>query len=178
MGEILALGSASYLAGSFRLLRGRAPACRYGPANQARTIDMPKGPQGQWFSDFRKGAALSLAAVGFDLLVVLPDRGAIAHAAQDFMFDIADRLANRVQLTTDGHGAYLSAVVGAFGIDWITPLWDWVSVSAWMHKHDQVSAEVVLEARMVREENRLATTQDKISARELTERLKHEGAVA
>jgi IS1 family transposase len=40
-----------------------------------------------------------------------------ADAAQDFMFDVADRLANRVQLTTDGHGAYLSAVVGAFGID-------------------------------------------------------------
>src|SRR3569833_962775 len=40
-----------------------------------------------------------------------------ADAAQDFMFDVADRLANRVQLTTDGHGAYLQAVVGAFGID-------------------------------------------------------------
>ena len=33
------------------------------------------------------------------------------------MHDVADRLANRVQLTTDGHGAYLSAVIGAFGID-------------------------------------------------------------
>jgi hypothetical protein len=40
-----------------------------------------------------------------------------AEAAQDFMFDVADRLANRVQLTTDGHAAYLEAVVGAFGID-------------------------------------------------------------
>lgn len=40
-----------------------------------------------------------------------------ADAAQAFMFDVADRLANRVQLTTDGHGAYLQAVVGAFGID-------------------------------------------------------------
>ena len=40
-----------------------------------------------------------------------------ADAAQDFMHDVADRLANRVQLTTDGHGAYLSAVIGAFGID-------------------------------------------------------------
>lgn len=40
-----------------------------------------------------------------------------ADAAFDFMSDVADRLANRVQLTTDGHGAYLSAVVGAFGID-------------------------------------------------------------
>src|SRR5476651_2131898 len=43
--------------------------------------------------------------------------GRDADAAQDFMHDVADRLANRVQLTTDGHGAYLSAVIGAFGID-------------------------------------------------------------
>src|ERR1700742_3637819 len=43
--------------------------------------------------------------------------GRHAEAAQDFMHDVADRLANRVQLTTDGHGAYLNAVVGAFGID-------------------------------------------------------------
>jgi hypothetical protein len=31
------------------------------------------------------------------------------------MEDLASRLANRVQLTTDGHGAYLSVVEGAFG---------------------------------------------------------------
>jgi IS1 family transposase len=40
-----------------------------------------------------------------------------ADCAFDFMSDVAERLANRVQLTTDGHGAYLSAVIGAFGID-------------------------------------------------------------
>lgn len=34
-----------------------------------------------------------------------------------FMKDLAGRLANRVQLTTDGHGAYLQAVEGAFGAD-------------------------------------------------------------
>ena len=38
-----------------------------------------------------------------------------ADAAWLFMRDLASRLANRVQLTTDGHGAYLSAVDGAFG---------------------------------------------------------------
>jgi IS1 family transposase len=43
--------------------------------------------------------------------------GRHAEAAQDFMHDVADRLANRVQLTTDGHGVYLGAVIGAFGID-------------------------------------------------------------
>lgn len=40
-----------------------------------------------------------------------------AYTARDFMFDLADRLATRVQLTTDGHKAYLEAVEGAFGAD-------------------------------------------------------------
>src|SRR5882672_8361873 len=35
--------------------------------------------------------------------------------AYDFMTDLAGRLANRVQLTTDGLKAYLEAVEGAFG---------------------------------------------------------------
>ena len=34
-----------------------------------------------------------------------------------FMDDLAKRLANRVQLTSDGHKAYLEAVEGAFGSD-------------------------------------------------------------
>jgi IS1 family transposase len=38
-----------------------------------------------------------------------------ADSAYDFMQDVAARLANRVQLTTDGHRAYLEAVEGAFG---------------------------------------------------------------
>ena len=40
-----------------------------------------------------------------------------AGAAYDFMQDLAGRLANRVQLTTDGHLAYLQAVESAFGAD-------------------------------------------------------------
>ena len=35
--------------------------------------------------------------------------------ASAFIRDLADRLATRVQLTTDGHKAYLEAVEGAFG---------------------------------------------------------------
>jgi IS1 family transposase len=42
-------------------------------------------------------------------------RGADYAAA--FMDDVASRLANRVQMTTDGHKAYLEAVEGAFGAD-------------------------------------------------------------
>ena len=37
-----------------------------------------------------------------------------AATAQDFMLDLSGRLANRVQLTTDGFGAYLKAVDWAF----------------------------------------------------------------
>jgi len=37
--------------------------------------------------------------------------------AMAFMDDVAKRLANRVQLTSDGHTAYLEAVEGAFGAD-------------------------------------------------------------
>jgi IS1 family transposase len=38
-----------------------------------------------------------------------------AFTANAFMLDVADRLATRVQLTTDGHKLYLEAVEGAFG---------------------------------------------------------------
>jgi IS1 family transposase len=41
--------------------------------------------------------------------------GRDAGVAFDFMHDLASRLANRVQLTTDGHKAYLEAVEAAFG---------------------------------------------------------------
>jgi IS1 family transposase len=39
------------------------------------------------------------------------------ESAMDLMDDLRSRLANRVQLTTDGHKAYLEAVEGAFGAD-------------------------------------------------------------
>ncbi len=43
--------------------------------------------------------------------------GRDAEYANDFMQDVASRLAHRVQLTTDGHRPYLQAVEGAFGAD-------------------------------------------------------------
>lgn len=39
------------------------------------------------------------------------------HSAYTFMHDLAERVARRVQLTTDGHKVYLEAVESAFGID-------------------------------------------------------------
>jgi len=43
--------------------------------------------------------------------------GRDAGTANTFMNDVASRLTNRVQLTTDGHAPYLNAVEGAFGAD-------------------------------------------------------------
>lgn len=40
-----------------------------------------------------------------------------AGSAFAFMRDLAGRLANRVQLTADGHRVYLDAIEGAFGMD-------------------------------------------------------------
>ena len=43
------------------------------------------------------------------------DRG--AATATDFLVDVSRRLANRVQLTSDGHQVYLKAVADTFGVD-------------------------------------------------------------
>src|SRR5215469_10434599 len=43
--------------------------------------------------------------------------GRESDSAIIFIDDLASRLANRVQLTSDGHRAYLEAVEGAFGSD-------------------------------------------------------------
>ncbi len=40
-----------------------------------------------------------------------------SEAAEIFINDLAKRLANRVQLTSDGHRPYLQAIEGAFGAD-------------------------------------------------------------
>lgn len=49
------------------------------------------------------------------LSYMLGDRG--AATAQTFMRDVAGRIANRIQLTTDGHRVYADAVEDAFGAD-------------------------------------------------------------
>ncbi len=43
--------------------------------------------------------------------------GRDAECASAFIGDLASRLANRVQLTSDGYGAYVQAVEGAFGAE-------------------------------------------------------------
>lgn len=43
--------------------------------------------------------------------------GRDAEAANEFIKDLAGRMAGRIQLTSDGHKAYLEAIEGAFGAD-------------------------------------------------------------
>jgi IS1 family transposase len=51
------------------------------------------------------------------LLIAWLVGGRDSDCAIAFMDDLRDRLANRVQLTSDGHKAYLETVEGAFGAD-------------------------------------------------------------
>jgi IS1 family transposase len=68
---------------------------------------------------FGFGDVLTWVAIDPDATLVLSltlgTRG--AQTAKRFMDDLASRLANRVQLTTDGHRVYLQAVEDAFGKD-------------------------------------------------------------
>lgn len=65
------------------------------------------------------GALWTWTALDADhkLIIAYAVGGRDAGYANAFMHDVADRLANRVQMTADGHRAYLDAIEGAFGAD-------------------------------------------------------------
>lgn len=77
--------------------------------NVATAKDAPEGAGDTW----------TWTAIDADskLIVSYLVGGRDAEYAMWFMDDLAARLANRVQLTSDGHRAYLEAVEGAFGAD-------------------------------------------------------------
>lgn len=86
----------------------------------AKDKNVPADKQGQ----FGIGSVWTWTAICADTklcvswLVSTRDAG----AAYEFMADVASRLRNRVQLTTDGHKPYLAAIEDAFGanIDYAT----------------------------------------------------------
>ncbi len=80
---------------------------------KARTVPTAKNAPG------RAGDVWTWTALDADskLIVSWLVGGRDAEYANAFMQDVADRLVNRVQLTTDGNIAYLDAVERAFGID-------------------------------------------------------------
>lgn len=81
----------------------------------AKEKNVPEEKRGQ----FGYGDVWTWVAIDADTKLVpsfmVGTRG--AYTAKAFMDDLAARLANRVQLTTDGHRVYLQAVEDAFGND-------------------------------------------------------------
>src|ERR1700733_850537 len=78
--------------------------------------NVPQGKEGEY------GDVWTWVGMDADSKLVVSYRvgGRDAEEAQAFMWDLEGRLNNRVQLTTDGHGAYLQAVPGTFthGVDY------------------------------------------------------------
>jgi IS1 family transposase len=79
----------------------------------AKAKNVPEAKRGEW------GDCWTWTALDADskLMVAYTIGPRTAAMAYDFMKDVADRLSNRIQLTTDGHKVYLNAVDYAFGID-------------------------------------------------------------
>jgi IS1 family transposase len=79
----------------------------------AKQKNVPKGKQGE------AGNVWTWTALDADSKLIcswmVGDRS--AETAKFFMEDLATRLGNRVQMTTDGYKVYLEAVEGAFGAD-------------------------------------------------------------
>ena len=81
----------------------------------AKAKNVPEDKRGE----FGYGDVWTWTAIDADTKLV-PSWHVGSRSGQDawvFMKDLATRLNNRVQLTTDGHKAYLEAVDGAFGGD-------------------------------------------------------------
>jgi len=79
----------------------------------AKAKNVPEEKKGEW-GDCWTWTALDPDSKLIVSYAVGTRAGSIAY---DFMKDVASRLANRVQLTTDGHLMYLTAVEYAFGMD-------------------------------------------------------------
>ncbi|MGH7724399.1 MAG: IS1 family transposase [Candidatus Eiseniibacteriota bacterium] len=81
----------------------------------AKAKNVPESKRGEWgYGDVWTWTALCSDCKLVPAWIVGPRDG---KAAELFMLDLAGRLANRVQLTTDGHKVYVNAVEEAFGRD-------------------------------------------------------------
>lgn len=81
----------------------------------AKQANVPKAKQGRFgYGDVWTWTALDADTKLVPCWLVAPRN---LSAARVFMTDLAGRLSNRVQLTTDGHRPYLEAVEGAFGCE-------------------------------------------------------------
>lgn len=79
----------------------------------AKAKNVPEQKRGEW------GDVWTWTAIDADSKLIVAYRigQRTAADAYDFMQDVASRITNRIQLTTDQHKVYLNAVEYAFGID-------------------------------------------------------------
>lgn len=81
----------------------------------AKQKNLPKDKQGKWgYGDIWTWTAICADTKLIPSWLVAPRN---LTAATAFVADLASRLKNRIQLTTDGNTLYLQAVEGAFGAD-------------------------------------------------------------
>ncbi len=87
---------------------------RFGVSFMPKQKNVAAGKRGQ----FGHGDVWTWTAIVRDtkLVPLMVCREARWRCGLSFMSDLASRLANRVQLTTDGHHAYLTAVDDAFAV--------------------------------------------------------------
>jgi IS1 family transposase len=79
----------------------------------AKEKNVPEDRRGEW-GDYWTWTALDADSKLIVSYLVGPRN---TQASYDFMADLAGRVANRIQLTTDGFRLYLNAVDYAFGVD-------------------------------------------------------------
>lgn len=112
--EDIGLACAKYQDEAFRNLKCKRIQCdEIWTFVYAKQKNVPEAMQGE----FGVGDVYTWVAIDADTKLVpcwhLGRRD--AKAAEIFINDLASRLANRVQLTTDGHKPYLEAIESAFG---------------------------------------------------------------
>jgi IS1 family transposase len=110
----LGTASAAYHDANVRDLKTRRVQCdEIWSFVGAKAKNVPEDKRGQW------GDVWTWTAIDADSKLIVGYRVGqrTASDAYDFMQDVASRLSNRVQLTTDNYKVYLNAVDYAFGVD-------------------------------------------------------------
>lgn len=142
------------------------------------TISLQKGAI---ILEFARNADAFADAVRSALLDVLRAGAKPVHVEPDYLVSLTD-IAERARLSKAAISLYVKGERGqAFPapvarVTTESPLWDWVEVADWMHRHDKLPAEVLVEAKVVRAANfavQRATDADKqtISAERLKEEI-------
>ncbi|MEM6553169.1 MAG: IS1 family transposase [Planctomycetota bacterium] len=110
------LADAGTLAAQYHDLKVRELECRRVQVDEIWSFVGAKQRQVERGAD-GEGSVWTWTAIDADskLCVSYLVGGRDGGYAMEFMYDIADRVESKMQLTSDGHGAYLDAVEDAFG---------------------------------------------------------------